>query len=117
MQMEIQTRSTNHELLPEARLWQAVLVTTIEEWVSGPLRRRREAEQFLFANSRDFQLVCESAGMNAENLRSRLEKLRNKSELPNRFRARRVASAHHIDRFSNLPPNLTVLNRQTSIVV
>ena len=66
----------------ETRLWQAVLVNTIEEWVSGPLRRRREAEQFLFSDNSDFRLVCESAGMNAECLRTRLAKLRKESAMP-----------------------------------
>ncbi len=63
----------------EERLWQAVIVSTIEEWVSGPLRRSREAEQFLFTDNTDFRLVCQSAGMNADSLRARLTKLRNKS--------------------------------------
>jgi hypothetical protein len=67
------------ETLPEARLWQAVILKTIEEWISGPLRRRREAEEFLFNNKSDFQLVCQSAGLNAESLRTRLSKLRKQS--------------------------------------
>ena len=64
---------------PEARLWQAVLVNTIEEWVSGPLRLRREAEEFLFNSEADFRLVCASAGMNPEYLQSRLTRLRKQS--------------------------------------
>ena len=27
----------------EKRLWQAVIVTTIQEWISGPLRSKRRA--------------------------------------------------------------------------
>jgi hypothetical protein len=61
---------------PELRLWKAVIVHTILEWVSGPLRRQKEAEQFLFSDDRDFRLVCESAGMDAESLRMRLGRLR-----------------------------------------
>jgi hypothetical protein len=63
----------------EARLWQAVILSTIEEWVSGPLRRSREAEKFLFSDNADFQLICESAGMDAKSLRARLTKLRDRS--------------------------------------
>jgi len=60
------------------KLWRAVIATTVEEWVSGPLRRRREAEQFLFSDNHDFQTVCFSAGINPGNLRDRLEKIRSR---------------------------------------
>ena len=56
----------------EARLWQAVVVHAIQEWISGPLRRQREAEQYLFNDNSDFRLVCASAGMDAGSLRMRL---------------------------------------------
>jgi hypothetical protein len=79
MEKKITTESTEHGAPPETRLWQAVIVNTIEEWVSGPLRRRREAEQFLFTDNSDFRLVCESAGMDTESLRTRLAKLRKQS--------------------------------------
>jgi hypothetical protein len=62
----------------EQKLWRAVIATTVEEWVSGPLRRKREAEQFLFSDNQDFQTVCFSAGINPENLRTRLEKIRSR---------------------------------------
>jgi hypothetical protein len=57
------------------RLWQAVIMSTIKEWVSGPLRRKREAEKYLFSPGSDFKLVCESAGMDAERLRAQLRRL------------------------------------------
>jgi hypothetical protein len=79
MERTIATLATEQEAPQEARLWQAVIVSTIEEWVSGPLRRSREAEQFLFTDNPDFLLVCQSAGMNAESLRARLTKLRKQS--------------------------------------
>jgi len=60
----------------EIRLWQAVLVTTIQEWVSGPLRSQREAEQYLFQDQRDFRMVCQSAGFDADRLRAKLNRLR-----------------------------------------
>jgi len=60
----------------ETLLWRAVIARTIQEWISGSLRRQREAEQYLFGDNRDFRLVCESAGMDAGRLRSRLARLR-----------------------------------------
>jgi hypothetical protein len=60
----------------EERLWQAVIVSTIRDWISGPLRRKREAEQYLFGDGTDFAYVCESAGMNAGRLRGRLGRLK-----------------------------------------
>jgi hypothetical protein len=58
------------------KLWRAVIASTVEEWVNGPLRKKREAEQFLFSDSHDYRTVCYSAGINPENLRGRLEKIR-----------------------------------------
>jgi hypothetical protein len=61
------------------KLWRAVIVGTVEEWVHGPLRRKREAEVFLFHDDRDYRTVCFSAGIDPENLRSRLEKIRSRA--------------------------------------
>jgi hypothetical protein len=58
------------------KLWRAVIARTVEEWVNGPLRQKREAEQFLFSDSKDYRTVCFSAGINPEDLRGRLEKIR-----------------------------------------
>ena len=58
------------------KLWRAVISSTVEEWVNGPLRKQREAEQFLFHDSKDYQTVCYSAGINPGDLRRRLEKIR-----------------------------------------
>jgi hypothetical protein len=62
----------------EQKLWRAVIASTVEEWVSGPLRKKREAEQFLFTDNDDYRTVCYSAGINPENLRGRLEKIRSR---------------------------------------
>jgi hypothetical protein len=62
--------------VPEARLWQAVIVSTIQEWIAGPLRRKLDAERYLFGSGTDFTLVCESAGMNADRLRTKLGRLK-----------------------------------------
>ena len=34
--------------LAESRLWKAVIVSTIQDWISGPLRLKRQAEEYLF---------------------------------------------------------------------
>jgi hypothetical protein len=64
------------ENAPETVLWRAVIARAIQEWLSGPLRRQREAEQYLFHDNKDLPLVCESAGMEISQLRSRLGRLR-----------------------------------------
>ena len=58
------------------KLWRAVIARTLEEWVCGPLTRRRKAEQFLFDDNKDFRAVCFSAGINPGHLRKRLESIR-----------------------------------------
>jgi hypothetical protein len=58
------------------RVWQAVIVNAIREWISGPLRRKLEAEKYLFGGGADFAYVCQSAGMNADFLRARLGRLK-----------------------------------------
>jgi hypothetical protein len=62
--------------LAESRLWQAVIVSTIQEWISGPLRLKRQAEEYLFGDNSDFPAVCQSAGMDAGQLRRKLIRLR-----------------------------------------
>src|SRR5258708_25530635 len=57
------------------RLWRAVIASTVQEWISGPLRRQREAEQFLFHDDSDYRTVCSQAGIDPANLRSRLQKI------------------------------------------
>ena len=61
------------------RLWRAVIASTVQEWMTGPLRRQREAEQFLFADERDYRTVCFSAGIDPGNLRDRLHKIRSRA--------------------------------------
>lgn len=82
MTMEIVNGPTEiiskEETIAEERMWQAVIVSTIEEWMSGPLRLSREAEQFLFRDESDFSLVCHSAGMDPQRLRQQLIRLRDR---------------------------------------
>jgi len=71
-------QSAEVEETAEQKLWRAVIASTVEEWVNGPLRKKREAEQFLFSDNQDYRTVCYSAGINPENLRSHLEKFRSR---------------------------------------
>jgi hypothetical protein len=73
----------------EQKLWRAVIASTVEEWVNGPLRRKREAEKFLFSDDQDFRTVCYSAGINPEDLRGRLEKIRSRDTADAQVRASR----------------------------
>jgi hypothetical protein len=81
--------SAEVEETAEQKLWRAVIASTVEEWVSGPLRQKREAEQFLFTDSLDYRTVCYSAGINPENLRARLEKIRSREIVEAQARASR----------------------------
>jgi hypothetical protein len=71
----------------EQKLWRAVIASTVDEWVNGPLRKKREAEQFLFSDNEDYRTVCYSAGINPENLRGRLEKIRSRQTGESQARA------------------------------
>ena len=72
----------SYEESPEQRMRKAVLASTVEEWISGPLRRSRVAEDYLFHNERDFRQFCESAGLNPDYFRARLQRLHKTSALP-----------------------------------
>ena len=58
--------------IAEQKLWRAVIANTIDEWLHGPLRLQREAEEFLFHDD-DFYTVGFSAGISAEYIRERLK--------------------------------------------
>ena len=73
------------KVVPEHRLWSAVILTTVQEWLSGPLRLSRRAEQYLFHDEKDFRMVCQSAGMDPGRLRGQLGRMRR-----NERRGRRV---------------------------
>jgi len=77
MSIEMQ-QSGEVEESPVQKLWRAVIASTVEEWVNGPLRRKREAEQFLFSDNQDYRTVCFSAGIDPEHLRARLVKIRSR---------------------------------------
>ena len=73
----------------EQKLWRAVIASTVEEWINGPLRKQREAADFLFVDNKDYRTVCFSAGINPEDLRRRLEKIRTRESANARERASR----------------------------
>jgi len=80
MDMEMEsTLEMATETGAETRLWRAVIVSAVEDWVSGGLRTQREADAYLFGDQTDFPRVCESAGMDMERLRGRLKKMRQRS--------------------------------------
>lgn len=60
------------EMIAERRLWTAVIVHAVQEWVSGTLREKREAQRFLFEDKGDFKEVCACAGLDPSSFRSRL---------------------------------------------
>jgi hypothetical protein len=62
--------------IAQQRLWRAVIASTVQEWIHGPLSRQREAEKFLFHDDRDYRTVCHQAGIDPGNLRCRLQKFR-----------------------------------------
>ena len=69
------------EIAGEVRLWQAVLVRTIQEWVSGPVRQHLQAEHYLFHDNTDFPRVCQSAALDPDDLRARLKRIRSRQPL------------------------------------
>jgi len=62
---------------PERRLWAAVLLLAVDEWRSNNMRAHRDAEVFLFEGGKDFETVCQGAGLEPSILRSKLMRLRN----------------------------------------
>ena len=69
------------EMTAETLLWRGVIARTIQDWLSNPLRPKREAERYLFENSADLSLVCGLAGINVGYLRKRLNKVRGRTLL------------------------------------
>jgi len=73
--------ATKEDQAIEARLYRGVIARTIEDWLAKPLRPKREAERYLFQNSADLTLICGSAGINIERLRTCLNKVRGQTLL------------------------------------
>jgi hypothetical protein len=71
--------SAPNEHTTENRIWRVVIARTIQDWLSKPLGPKRAAERYLFENSEDLSWVCESAGIDVEQLRNRLNKVRGRN--------------------------------------
>lgn len=71
----MEQEGVTEDCISERRLWTAVVVMAVEDWRSGSLRARREAQSFLFEDNADFQAVCASAGLDPATLRARLLKI------------------------------------------
>jgi hypothetical protein len=71
--------SAPNEYTIENRIWRVVIARTIQDWLSKPLGPKRAAERYLFENSEDLSWVCESAGIDVEQLRNRLNKVRGRN--------------------------------------
>jgi hypothetical protein len=67
-----------HDATAETRVWQAVILQTVEEWINGPKRLSLQAERYLFSDNTDFPMVCLSAGMDVERLRKSLARVRDR---------------------------------------
>jgi hypothetical protein len=61
--------------ISERRLWTAVLLQALEDWNSSSIRRKREAEKFLFESAADFARVCMGAGLTPASVLSRLRRM------------------------------------------
>jgi len=86
---ETMTLNAEAQETAEQKLWRAVIASTVNEWINGPLRKKREAEQFLFHDNHDYRTVCFSAGISPENLRARLQKIRSRQEAEAQARSAR----------------------------
>jgi hypothetical protein len=64
------------EMTAETLLWRGVIARTIQDWISGPLGCKHEAERYLFENSADLSSVCSAAGIDVSRLRTCLNKAR-----------------------------------------
>src|SRR5580693_7059090 len=73
--------ATRQNLTAETVLWRGVIARTIRDWLSKPLRPKREAERYLFEKSADLSSVCASAGIDVGRLRTCLNKVRGRTLL------------------------------------
>jgi hypothetical protein len=60
----------------ERNLWVAILLQALEDWQSGTLRRRKDAERFFFHCERDFAAVCRGAGLDPSTVLAKLQGMR-----------------------------------------
>jgi hypothetical protein len=70
-----QVENENDGGFSQRRLWTAVLLQAVEDWRSTNMRRKREAEEFLFQSKDDFARVCRGAGLEPGGILSKLQRL------------------------------------------
>jgi hypothetical protein len=70
--IEICETGVPEQILAERRLWMAVIVHAVQDWLSESARVRSAADKFLFEEDCDFCQVCACAGLDPASLRSRL---------------------------------------------
>jgi hypothetical protein len=70
----------------ERRLWTAVLILAVDDWRQGTLRKRREAQRFLFDDQANLSRVCAGAGLDPGQFSSKLLKIGDKVEMNNHWR-------------------------------
>ena len=70
------------EQVGSRRLWTAVILQAIEDFQSGSMRRREEAERFFFQSHKDFAQVCRSAGLDPINMVEKVKKLKAAAKPP-----------------------------------
>jgi len=63
------------EIIAEGRLWTAVIVAAVQDWLSDSTRIQVAAQKFLFDDNNDFCQVCACAGLDPSSLRSKLLKV------------------------------------------
>jgi hypothetical protein len=73
--------SVTEDSIGARRLWTAVIVHAIDDWRSGTLRARREAQKFLFEDGADFDEVCTCAGLDSGSFRVNLLKIGRRIEM------------------------------------
>lgn len=73
---------TENVEISERRLWAAVLLQALEDWRSGNVRRRTEAEKFFFESEKDFATVCRCAGLEPGSVVAKLQKMRTTIQRP-----------------------------------
>jgi hypothetical protein len=69
------------DLVAEHRLWTAVVVHAVYDWLYGTLRDRRDAQKFLFEENTDFCEVCAGAGIDPSSFRSKLLRVGRRVEM------------------------------------
>jgi hypothetical protein len=69
------------DFVAEHRLWTAVIVHAVQDWLSGTLRDKREAQRFLFEDNTDFAEVCAGAGIDPSTFRAKLLKVGQRVEM------------------------------------